>query len=292
MARSDKVKLPSWISKEKVCLKDLHAVKSKLREKSLHTVCEEAMCPNRGECFKRGTATFLLLGNICTRNCLFCSVPKGKPLPVDENEPENVAKFVYENNIKFAVLTMVNRDDLEDGGAFWVKKTVEEIKKINSEVKVEVLVGDFNGSFKSIETVMEAMPDVFNHNIEMAKRLFPKIRPKADYSLSLKILKFVSENYRIPVKSGFMVGLGENKGEIFELMEDLAKSGVKILTIGQYLRPSKKNAEVKKYYTPEEFEEFKVFGEKTGFDFVFSGPFVRSSYMAESVFREVKDENN
>ena len=288
MARSDKIKLPSWISKEKVILRDLHKIKSALREKSLHTVCEEAMCPNRGECFKKGTATFLLLGNICTRNCRFCSVPKGKPLSVDQKEPENIAKFVKENGIKYAVLTMVNRDDLPDGGANHIKKTVEEIKKLNPDVKVEVLVGDFQGNLKDIDTVLKADIDVFNHNIEMVKRLFPKIRPKADYRLSLKILKYVYDNYSIPVKSGFMVGLGEDKNEIVELMKDLRKSGVSILTIGQYLRPSMKNAEVKKYYTPEEFKEFEDIGLKLGFDFVFSSPFVRSSYMAERVFKRLK----
>ncbi|BBB32081.1 lipoyl synthase [Thermotomaculum hydrothermale] len=282
------MKLPSWISKEKVVLRDLHKIKSALREKSLHTVCEEAMCPNRGECFKKGTATFLLLGNICTRNCRFCSVPKGKPLPVDEKEPENIAKFVFENKIKYAVLTMVNRDDLPDGGAYHIKKTVEEIKKLNPSVKVEVLVGDFKGNLRDIDTVLEANIDVFNHNIEMVKRLFPKIRPKADYKTSLKILNYVFKNYSIPVKSGFMVGLGESKEEIIDLMKDLKANGVSILTIGQYLRPSMKNAEVKKYYTPEEFKEFEEIGLNLGFDFVFSSPFVRSSYMAEKVFEGLK----
>ena len=288
MARSNKVKLPPWISKEKVILRDLHRIKSELRKKSLHTVCEEAMCPNRGECFKKGTATFLLLGNICTRNCRFCSVPKGKPLPVDEKEPENIANFIKENGIKYAVLTMVNRDDLEDGGAGHIKKTVEEIKKLNPSAKVEVLVGDFKGNFKAIDTVLDADIDIFNHNIEMVKRLFPQIRPKADYHRSLKILRYVYENYSIPVKSGFMVGLGEEKEEIIELMKDLRYSGVSILTIGQYLRPSMKNAEVKRYYTPEEFKEFEKIGLSLGFDFVFSSPFVRSSYMAERVFEELK----
>ena len=288
MARPDKVKLPSWISKEKVILRDLHKTKSALREKSLHTVCEEAMCPNRGECFKKGTATFLLLGNICTRNCRFCSVTKGKPLPVDKREPQNIARFIKENSIKYAVLTMVNRDDLVDGGANHIKKTVEEIKKLNPDVKVEVLVGDFQGNLKDIDTVLNADIDVFNHNIEMVKRLFPQIRPKADYLLSLEILRYVSRNYSIPVKSGFMVGLGEEKSEIIELMKDLRKSGVSILTIGQYLRPSMKNTEVKRYYTPEEFKEFEDIGLKLGFDFVFSSPFVRSSYMAEKVFERLK----
>lgn len=288
MARPDKVKLPSWISKEKVILRDLHKTKSALREKSLHTVCEEAMCPNRGECFKKGTATFLLLGNICTRNCRFCSVTKGKPLPVDKREPQNIARFIKENSIKYAVLTMVNRDDLVDGGANHIKKTVEEIKKLNPDVKVEVLVGDFQGNLKDIDTVLNADIDVFNHNIEMVKRLFPEIRPKADYLLSLEILRYVSRNYSIPVKSGFMVGLGEEKSEIIELMKDLRKSGVSILTIGQYLRPSMKNTEVKRYYTPEEFKEFEDIGLKLGFDFVFSSPFVRSSYMAEKVFERLK----
>ncbi len=288
MARSDKVKLPPWISREKIMLKDLHKVKADLRKRRLYTVCEEAMCPNRGECFKRGTATFLLMGNVCTRNCRFCSVPKGKPLPLDKNEPENVAKFIFENRIKYAVLTMVNRDDLPDGGALHIKKTVEKIKYLNPAVKVEVLVGDFKGNFNCIDTVIESGVDVFNHNVEMVERLYPSIRPGADYNVSLKILEYVASNYPVPVKSGFMVGLGEDMVEIEKLMRDLLDSGVSILTIGQYLRPSMKNVEVKKYYTPEEFEQLREMGLKSGFKYVFSSPFVRSSYMAEYVFEELK----
>ncbi len=288
MARSDKVKLPPWISREKIMLKDLHRVKSDLRKKKLYTVCEEAMCPNRGECFKRGTATFLLLGNVCTRNCRFCSVPKGKPLPVDKSEPENVARFVYENKIKYAVLTMVNRDDLPDGGALHIKNTVERIKGLTPGVKVEVLVGDFTGNLNCIDVIMESNLNVFNHNIEMVERLYPLIRPKADYNRSLKILEYVASKYSIPVKSGFMIGLGEDMDEIEKLMKDLLNSGVSILTIGQYLRPSMKNVEVKKYYTPDEFDYLKEIGLKMGFKYVFSSPLVRSSYMAEKVFEELE----
>ena len=287
MAGSDKLKLPPWISKEKIVLKDLHKIKSSLRAKGLHTVCEEAMCPNRGECFKKGTATFLLLGNICTRNCRFCSVTKGKPLAPDLNEPKNIAEFVKEQGIKYAVLTMVNRDDLPDGGALHIKNTVEEIKMKNPDTKVEVLTGDFAGNFKALDIVLESNINVFNHNMETVKRLYPVIRPKADYSLSLKILKYASTRQDILVKSGFMVGLGEKEGEIEELLNDLKKHNTDIITIGQYLRPSMKNIEVAKYYTPEEFDILRDKALEIGFKYVFSSPFVRSSYMAETVFKEI-----
>lgn len=281
-------RLPSWISKEKISLKELHKMKIQLREKKLHTVCESAMCPNRGECFKKGTATFLLLGDICTRNCKFCNVTSGKPLSVDKNEPLNIAKTVNELGIKYAVLTMVNRDDLEDGGASHVKETVIQIRKLNKSVKIEILVGDFKGNLGNIDTVLSSLPEVFNHNIEMVPSLFPKIRPAGDYKTSLRILKYVNENYNIPVKSGFMVGLGESLEEIKSLMADLKNNGVSILTIGQYLRPTMKNIEVNKYYSPEEFKQLESYGYEMGFKHVFAGAFVRSSYLAEEVFEGSK----
>ncbi len=287
MAGSDRLKLPPWISKEKIVLRDLHKIKASLRTKGLYTVCEEAMCPNRGECFKKGTATFLLLGNVCTRNCRFCSVTKGKPLPPDSYEPKHIAQFIKEHKIKYAVLTMVNRDDLLDGGATHIKNTVEEIKAQNPDTKVEVLTGDFAGNFKALDIVLESSINVFNHNMETVKRLYPAIRPKADYTLSLKILKYASSKTDIFVKSGFMVGLGETEEEIGELLKDLKKHNTHIVTIGQYLRPSMKNIEVAKYYTPQEFENLREQALKTGFKYVFSSPLVRSSYMAETVFKEI-----
>jgi len=277
-------RLPSWISKEKFSLKELHKMKVLLRDKKLHTVCESAMCPNRGECFKKGTATFLLLGDICTRNCKFCSVTSGKPLTPDENEPESIAKAVQEMNLNYVVLTMVNRDDLKDGGAFHVKRTVGKIRSLNKNVKIEILVGDFNGNTNSLETVMSSNPDIFNHNIEMVPSLFQEIRSGGNYKQSLDILSFIANKGICPVKSGFMVGLGENIDEIENLFIDLKANGVSIVTIGQYLRPTLKNTEVKKYYSPDEFKELEKLGLKLGFKYVFAGPFVRSSYLAEEVF--------
>jgi lipoic acid synthetase len=284
----DSVKrLPSWIKKEKISLRELHNMKKVLRNNNLHTVCESAMCPNRGECFKKGTATFLLLGNICTRNCKFCNVDNGKPKPLDMNEPLNIAKTVKEMNLKYVVLTMVNRDDLPDGGANHVKLTVEKIKKLNN-VKVEILVGDFKGDIKALETVISCEPDIFNHNIEMVPSLFNTIRQGGDYNRSLNMLSYVANNTRIPVKSGFMVGLGESFEEVERLLVDLKESGVSIVTVGQYLRPTMKNVAVAKYYSPEEFDKIKKLGLNLGFRFIFAGPFVRSSYLAEEVFETCK----
>ncbi|NOZ13980.1 MAG: lipoyl synthase [Acidobacteria bacterium] len=277
-------RLPDWIRKERISLKELHEMKVLLREQRLHTVCESAMCPNRGECFRRGTATFLLLGDICTRNCGFCNIVSGRPGPVDFEEPLRVAETVKEMGIKYAVLTMVNRDDLTDGGAGIVAKTVRKIKEITPETRVEALVGDFQGKQSALQTVIDSPIDVFNHNIEMAERLFPRIRPRADYRQSLQILKQASRRAGVPVKSGFMVGLGEKEEEIQALMSDLLEAGVQIVTIGQYLRPSARNVKVAKYYSPEEFDTLAAKGRKMGFTHVFAGPFVRSSYMAEEVF--------
>lgn len=277
-------RLPDWIRKERISLRELHDMKVMLREQRLHTVCESAMCPNRGECFKKGTATFLLLGDICTRNCGFCNVKTGKPGNVDANEPRRVAEAVREMGIKYAVLTMVNRDDLINGGAEIVAETARKIKEISPGAKVEALVGDFQGNRTALRIIFECPIDVFNHNIEMVERLFPRIRPKASYRQSLEILKLASEKTGMPTKSGFMVGLGETDEEIQVLMSDLLKSGVSILTIGQYLRPSVQNTKVAKYYTPEEFNALAEQGKRMGFAHVFAGAFVRSSYMAEEVF--------
>ena len=280
-------RLPDWIRKERINLKELHDMKVLLREQRLHTVCESAMCPNRGECFKKGTATFLLLGDVCTRNCGFCNVKTGRPKAVDTEEPLRIAETVRKMGIKYAVLTMVNRDDLGDGGAGIVAETVRKIKEITPNTRVEVLVGDFQGNKTALQRIFDSPIDVFNHNIEMVSRLFPEIRPSADYHQSLNILRFAAEQTTVPVKSGFMVGLGETEAEIHELMSELLNSRVSILTIGQYLRPAVSNLEVKKYYTPDAFNKLAEQGKRMGFSHVFAGPFVRSSYMAEEVFRTV-----
>ncbi len=287
MDHRDVTRLPDWIRKERISLRELHDMKVMLREQRLHTVCESAMCPNRGECFKKGTATFLLLGDICTRNCGFCNVKTGKPGNVDANEPGRIAETVHEMGIKYAVLTMVNRDDLSDGGAEIVAETARKIKEVSPGAKVEALVGDFQGNSDALQIIFDCPIDVFNHNIEMVERLFPRIRPKASYRQSLEILKLASKKTGLPTKSGFMVGLGETDEEIQVLMSDLLKSGVTILTIGQYLRPSVRNVKVAKYYTPEEFNALAEQGKRMGFAHVFAGAFVRSSYMAEEVFGAV-----
>ncbi len=284
-------RLPDWIRKERINLKELHDMKALLRQGQLHTVCESAMCPNRGECFKKGTATFLLLGNVCTRNCAFCNIPSGIPESVDLTEPCRIAEAVHKMRLRYAVLTMVNRDDLPDGGAAIIAETVRRIVSLTPTPRVEVLVGDFRGNRNALQTIFDSPIDIFNHNIEMVERLFPKIRPKADYHQSLRILKTAAKTCGVPVKSGFMVGLGETETELLQLMEALRECNVSILTIGQYLQPSARNIPVRKYYRPEDFDRLAEQGKKMGFLHVFAGPFVRSSYMAEQVFGAIPHAN-
>ncbi|MDH7517386.1 MAG: lipoyl synthase [Candidatus Thermoplasmatota archaeon] len=257
-------------------------IKSMLRESKLHTICEEAKCPNIAECFGCGTAVFLILGDTCTRNCRYCNVKHGKPLPLNPNEPKDVAESVKKLGLRYAVITSVTRDDLEDGGASVFYETVKEIKKLNKNCKVEVLIPDFKGAISSLRTVIDARPDVVNHNIEVVEELFPVIRPDGSYSTSLKVLENIKKiDKNIRTKSGFMVGLGENIGQILKTMSDLRSVDVDFLTIGQYLQPTKQHAEIKKYYTPDEFDEFKRIALGIGFRHVESGPLVRSSYHAE-----------
>ena len=256
-------------------------VKSILQSKGLHTVCEEANCPNLGECFCRGTATFMILGNICTRHCLYCNVQQGTPKSVDFLEPKKVAEAVKELNLKYVVITSVTRDDLKDYGAMTFAKTIDEIRKVSS-AKIEVLTPDFKCELKSIKAVLNEAPDVFAHNIETVERLFLTIRPQADYKRSIIFIKTIKElNPGQITKSGFMIGLGETKDEIIKTMRTLRLVKVDILTIGQYLQPREDLAPVEKYYTPEEFKEFERLGYEMGFTHVESGPLVRSSYRAE-----------
>ncbi|MEM2121143.1 MAG: lipoyl synthase [Candidatus Woesearchaeota archaeon] len=252
-----------------------------INELGLNTVCIEANCPNRYECFSNNKATFMILGNVCTRNCLYCNVKKGLPKNVDPNEPKRISRAIKILGINYAVITSVTRDDLKDGGAEQFVKTIREIKRLNKDCKVEVLIPDFNGDLNSLKRIVEERPDVINHNIEVVRRLFNKLRPKGDYELSLKILKSIKEiNPKIVTKSGFMVGFGENKKDIVKTIKDLKRVDCDILTVGQYLRPSKKHFPVKKYYSKREFEEIKNIAEKIGFKKVFSGFLVRSSYKA------------
>lgn len=252
-----------------------------LLEGSTHTICEEAKCPNLGECWERGTATFLILGDTCTRNCRYCNVKHGKPSSVDFKEPEKIAEIVKKLGLKYVVITSVTRDDLKDGGARTFKETIEAIRKATN-AKIEVLTPDFKGDTHAIRTVLSAEPDVFGHNIETVERLFPTIRPEADYKRSMVFLKRIKEiDPKQITKSGLMIGLGESKEEIIKTMRTLKMVGVDILTIGQYLQPRADLEEVKKYYTPEEFKELQREGYEMGFKHVKAGPLVRSSYMAE-----------
>ena len=261
-------------------------MKSLLRNAKLHTICEEAKCPNIAECFSCGTAVFLILGDICTRNCLYCNVKYGKPSSVNLDEPKDVANSVKQLGLKYVVITSVTRDDLDDGGAEVFYNCVNEVKKLNRNCKIEVLIPDFKGRVSDLEKAISSKPDVVNHNIEVVEELFTKIRPEGNYKASLDVLKNIKKiDKNIFSKSGFMIGLGENHDQIIRTLKDLKKANVDFLTIGQYLQPSKDHTEIKKYYSPGEFEEFKNIALSIGFKHVESGPLVRSSYHAEKAIR-------
>jgi len=278
-------KKPPWLKKRIPPYQDLLKVKSILAATDLHTVCEEARCPNLGECFSKGTATFLILGNICTRDCGFCAVEHGDPVPVDEKEAEKVAQAVEKMGLRYVVVTSVTRDDLPDGGASHYAKTIQAIREVDGSAKVEVLIPDFQGDPPYLAMVLDASPDVLNHNIETIPRLYPKVRPEADYERSLRLLKRSKEyNPHLFTKSGFMLGLGEMREEVLDLMGNLRQVECNFLTIGQYLQPRPDRLPVVRFIPPEEFEEYKRIGEKMGFKAVASGPFVRSSFHASRMF--------
>jgi lipoic acid synthetase len=250
----------------------------------LNTICFEANCPNRYGCLSKKTATFLILGDVCTRNCLYCNVKNGVPKRIDLKEPQRISLAIKKLGITHAVITSVTRDDLNDGGAEQFARTVMEIRKMNPKCKIELLIPDFKGNLNALKKVVDSKPDIINHNIEVVRKLFKKLRPKGDYELSLRMLKKVKElNPEIITKSGFMVGFGESKKDIVKTIEDLKSVGCDILTVGQYLRPSQKHFPVKKYYSNKEFEEIKRIAKKIGFRNVFSGFLVRSSYMASEL---------
>ena len=273
---------PDWLKVKIGGGENYVRMKSLLRNAKLNTICEEAKCPNIAECFGSGTAVFLILGDICTRNCRYCYVKYGKPMSLNLDEPNYVAESVKELGLKYVVITSVTRDDLEDGGANVFYETVKQIKKLNTDCKVEVLIPDFKGKMESLKIIINAKPDVINHNIEVVQDLFPDIRPQGNYEISLKLLTNIKKIKKtIITKSGFMVGLGETNEQILKTMRDLRGAKVDFLTIGQYLQPSRDHAEIKKYYTPAEFEEFKKLALNMGFKHVESGPLVRSSYHAE-----------
>ena len=281
-------RLPEWARRSATHFESLNTLKTGLRALNLHTVCESARCPNIHECFHRGAATFMILGNLCTRGCGFCSVPKGNPrkqdMRLDPSEPANVARMAAEMKLRYVVITSVNRDDMADGGSAHFAQTVREVRQAVPAARVEVLTPDFEGNVDAVARVLDAGPHVFNHNMETVPRLYRRVRPQADYRQSLDVLRFARGHRRdVMTKSGFMVGLGETSGEVAELLRDLRAQDVDVATIGQYLQPTRRNLPVVEYVTPETFDEYRDLGLSLGFKMVFSGPLVRSSYMADLV---------
>jgi lipoic acid synthetase len=274
---------PDWIRVRLPAGGEIERIKSLLRQQKLHTVCEEAACPNLPECFGSGTATFMIMGDICTRRCPFCDVAHGRPKPLDVNEPANLAEAVTALNLKYVVVTSVDRDDLKDGGAQHFVDCISAIRTASPKTRIEVLVPDFRGRMDVALAIMKsAPPDVFNHNLENVPRLYREIRPGSDYAYSLQLLKrFKQECPGVPTKSGIMVGLGETDDEVMEVMRDLRAHDVDGITIGQYLQPSKHHAPVKRFVEPAQFEVFAKYAESIGFLNIASGPLVRSSYHAD-----------
>jgi lipoyl synthase len=284
-------RLPAWLRKGRTHFESVHRLKAELRERRLHTVCESARCPNIHECFHRGAATFMILGNLCTRGCGFCSVPKGSPakkeFSLDPDEPGHVADMASQMKLRYVVITSVNRDDLPDGGSHHFAETVARVRAALPTARVEVLTPDFCGDLDAVARVLDAGPHVFNHNMETVRRLYGRVRPQADYQQSLRVLRFAKE-YRpqLLTKSGLMVGLGESSEEVHELLVDVRAADTDVATIGQYLQPTRRNLRVAEFVTPEQFEAYREYGLSAGFGMVFSGPFVRSSYMADRVSDE------
>ena len=275
-------RLPEWLKVRMPGGPNYLELRGRLRGAKLHTVCEEARCPNIGECWERKTATFMILGDICTRACSYCAVTTGTPLTLDLEEPARLAETVERMGLNYAVITSVNRDELPDGGAFIFAECIRQIHKRLPHCKVETLIPDFCGNWNALARVMDAGPETLNHNIETVRRVFRRVRPKGDYDQSLELLRRAKEMAPNGVtKSGMMVGLGETRGEIEETMEDLRAVDCDLLTIGQYLRPSDKHAPLARWYTPDEFAELREMGEAMGFRHVASGPLVRSSYHAD-----------
>lgn len=273
---------PDWLKKKLNADRSrLSEIKVMLRSLRLNTVCEEAKCPNIGECFASRTATFMILGNVCTRNCRFCAVSKGIPGSPDPKEPENISRAVHVLKLRHAVITSVTRDDLDDGGASQFVDVVRELRKNCPDTTIELLIPDLNGNWKALERIVREHPDVLNHNVETVPSLYVSVRPGATYERSIGLLRRVKEiDSSIITKSGIMVGLGEDEDEVKSVIEDLIGAGCSMLTIGQYLQPSHKHLPVVEYITPEQFESYRIFALERGFSFVASGPLVRSSYHA------------
>jgi lipoic acid synthetase len=285
---SQYLRKPAWIRAEFTGTKEVLRLKAVLRENRLHTVCEEANCPNIGECFKSGTATFMIMGDICTRRCPFCDVGHGRPNPLDAEEPKNLAGTIKAMGLKYVVITSVDRDDLRDGGAAHFSACIQETRQINPGIIIEILTPDFRGRVDAaLEVLRQAPPDIFNHNLETAPRLYKQARPGADYVNSLRLLQqFKVQHPEVPTKSGLMLGLGETLEEVEQVMQDMRAHGVGMLTLGQYLQPSAHHLPVQRYATPQEFDALRVKGQQMGFTHVASGPMVRSSYHADLQARE------
>jgi lipoyl synthase len=284
-------RLPHWLRKGRTHFEAVHQLKIELRQRRLHTVCESARCPNIHECFDRGAATFMILGNLCTRGCGFCSVPKGSPakkdFSLDPDEPAHVAEMAARMKLRYVVITSVNRDDLPDGGSHHFAQTVRQVRTVLPQARVEVLTPDFCGDLNAVARVLDAGPDVFNHNMETVRRLYRRVRPQANYDQSLRVLSFAKRNRpEALTKSGLMVGLGESVSEVEQLLRDIASAQVDVATIGQYLQPTRRNLAVAEYIAPAQFDAYRDYGLSIGFKMVFSGPLVRSSYMADRVSEE------
>jgi lipoic acid synthetase len=272
---------PPWLKVKAFGGEQFKEVNKLLKQHELNTVCQEANCPNRSECFSRGTATFLILGPTCTRNCTFCNIESGAMKEVDSDEPRRVAELAKVLNLKHVVITSVTRDDLVDGGANQFYSITKQIREKLPNTTIELLTPDFKDQEGAVETVITAEPDIFNHNLETVKRLYPQVRPQADYDYSMSLLDYVQKNSNIITKSGIMVGIGESVDELKELFDDLNNVNVSILTIGQYLAPSPKHLKISKYYHPNEFEQLKELAQNAGIKKVLAAPLVRSSYKAE-----------
>lgn len=284
----DYLRKPEWIKLASKTNESYKKVGDLLVKLNLNTVCDAARCPNRRECYNSGTATFMLLGNNCTRNCTFCKVGKNLPDKLNHDEPSNIAVAVNELGIKHVVITSVTRDDLDDGGAAHFAKTVDEIRKLNKEVTIEVLIPDFQGDADALKVVINSRPDVINHNVETISRLYSAVRPMADFNQSLELIKRVKDYSNIPTKSGFMVGLGESEEEIYQLLDTLHSVNCNIVTIGQYLQPTKDHYTIREYVHPDIFKKYYDYAVKIGFDYVVSTPLARSSYQAEKELNYLK----
>ncbi|MCW8985241.1 MAG: lipoyl synthase [Thermoanaerobaculales bacterium] len=279
--------LPAWIRSRRMQLGELHQIKKRMRSGGLHTVCEEARCPNRSECFSRGTATFLINGRVCTRNCSYCSIAHGRPSALDPDEPRQLVETVVEMGLEHVVITAVDRDDLPDGGAGGFVACIEGLRELEKSPAIEVLTPDFRGDLAQVERIIDAAPEVYNHNVETVPRLYRQVRRSGRYEWAIEVLSRVAERAPEMIrKSGLMVGLGETREEIVEVLGDLRDAGCQVVTIGQYLQPTKKQVEVARYWSPEEFEGLEQAGTALELE-VFAGPFVRSSYRAEEAFLRV-----